>query len=105
MVAARIVHGEGRRMSPGGGRVSKIGRGQRGGAPPQLPPPIPEALSDNARVGHGRGQRGKRGIARGGAVVAVDLLDMKELPGVKVRRNGGHWRANRAKGGDLIDEI
>lgn len=71
LVAARIVHGRGAR----GSRQQRGGRPHRGGAPPQLPPPLPEARVEAAE------RRGRRG----GAVVAVDLLELEtDLPGVEV---------------------
>lgn len=90
MVAARIVHGGGRRIPPRARCSSKGGggSGRRGGAPPLLPPPLPEG----AENGVGRRGRGKGGAGKG-VVVAVDLLDMEALPGVKVRR----WEPRRAK--------
>lgn len=84
MVAARIVHARGARGSQQrGGRPSK--GGARGGAPPQLPPPLPETRLEAAE---------KRG-RRGGAVVAVDLLELEtDLPGVEVSEGwaGNSWK-------------
>lgn len=71
MVAARIVHARGAR----GGSQQRGSPSSRGGAPPQLPPPLPEARVEAAE------RRGRRG----GAVVAVDLLELEaDLPGVEV---------------------
>eukprot|EP00903_Cladosiphon_okamuranus_P013105 g12223.t1 len=76
MVAARIVHARGARGSQQrSGRSSKAGA--KGGTPPQLPPPLPAARVEAA------GNRGRRG----GAVVAVDLLELQtDLPGVEAIR-------------------
>lgn len=74
MVAARIVHARGPRNGGTQQRGSR-GAGGRGGAPPRLPPPLPEARVEAAA------RRGRRGAA----VVAVDLLDLEtDLPGVEV---------------------
>lgn len=85
MVAARIVHARGPRNSQqrggGGGRAGRGGGGRAGGAPPQLPPPLPEGRVEAA-------EKRERG-SRGGAVVAVDLLDLEaDLPGVEASGSG-----------------
>ncbi|CAM9912195.1 unnamed protein product, partial [Scytosiphon promiscuus] len=76
MVAARIVHARGPRNGNSQQRGSR-GAGGRGGAPPRLPPPLPEARVEAA----------EKRARRGGAVVAVDLLDLEaDLPGVETIR-------------------
>lgn len=84
MVAARIVHARGGRGSQQRGSRSSKG-GARGGAPPQLPPPLTEARVEAAE---------KKG-RRGGAVVAVDLLELdSDLPGVEVSEDWVRFQGN-----------
>lgn len=89
MVAARIIHGgDGCRVVPGSRRPEKgAGGGMKrsrggGGAPPRLPPPLSAKWERGEKKNRGEMAEMAQG---GGAVVAVDLLEMEALPGVEVR--------------------